>query len=475
MINLDGSTPMPPHRLTELITAILEAKPEDECDWAEWKSRLDLGNRQGQLTLARSILGFANRNPETSQRPFAGTAYMVIGAEPGQLVGVQPLDLSVLQPKVAHYLGNPGPFWRHHYVTPVEDPTLTVPVVEIPAPRPGEMPYPLAHEGVDDTGKTVMSGTLFIRRGSKTERANYDEVLMLGKRAAQRSAPKKITDLEIITDINVESQTLHALDTSTAVIDQWLQQRRQRLLEKTQEDAPRPRGLTWLWSEHEIRAYSDSVDTYLEECRPYLKDAFAAAFLKQGYNSISIGVINPSDEHLADVEIVLTLPPSCFVVDPASVAPGRLPTPVLAELSGVGIPPRVPITADAIARTAMTPREASFNASHRCIDKGAHVAYTETVGDIRPRAYSHTCTIQLWIDSAVINLDLKIAVTSPPFPGRAEYSISIPVERTKADFTAKIIDPDPNGAVPGRRFPVTHNHHHRPSPCNATQMRRSSP
>jgi len=38
----------------------------------------------------------------------------LVGAEPGDLVEIEPLDLSVLQPRLAHYLGSSGAFWRHH-------------------------------------------------------------------------------------------------------------------------------------------------------------------------------------------------------------------------------------------------------------------------------------------------------------------------------------------------------------------------
>jgi hypothetical protein len=40
MIDIDGTTPLPPSRLAELITAVVQARPEDKCDWAEWKSHL---------------------------------------------------------------------------------------------------------------------------------------------------------------------------------------------------------------------------------------------------------------------------------------------------------------------------------------------------------------------------------------------------------------------------------------------------
>lgn len=339
MIDIHGTTPLTPGRLPELVDAIVQADSEDECDWAEWKSELDLSTRHGQFTLAKAMLGFANRDPCNCTQPFAGTGYVIVGAEPGRAHGIERIDLADLQPKLARYLGSPGPFWRHHYVPLPGTPDRSVLVVEMPAPRPGEMGYPLAQEGVASGSKasSAPSGTLFIRRGSKTDRANYDEVIMLFERAAPGAAPKKITDLELETPIVLDDD-LRVLDVSEAAVEDWLERRRQYLLAETQEDARRPLGLTRRWSDYEVRLYSRSVDAYLEACRPYMVGALTAAFLRQGYNGFTLHVVNRSDEHLADVEAVLTVPGSCIVVDPSRVQLARLPEPELVQFAGFGVP-----------------------------------------------------------------------------------------------------------------------------------------
>lgn len=64
-------------------------------------------------------------------------------------------------------------------------------VIEVPPPQSGEYPYPWRtdYQPADWRETGAASETLFIRRGSKTERANYEEVLTLAARAAQGPLP----------------------------------------------------------------------------------------------------------------------------------------------------------------------------------------------------------------------------------------------------------------------------------------------
>jgi Schlafen, AlbA_2 len=321
LIDIDGTAPLPPGRLDELVTAIHNAESEDECDWAEWKSALDLSSKHGAFQISRAILGFANRNPATSTQPFGGTAYVVVGVEPGNIDGVLPIDGAQLQSKVARYLGSPNPFWRHHYVRPVEASDKTVLVVEVPPPKPGDRPYPLANTYEPDKATAQgakeksggQSGTLFTRRGSKTERANYDEFIMLIDRALQGFG-KGINDLGIVVNA-MATPDFRTLDVSEAAVDWWLQQRRQALLEKTKDASRRQLGMTWGWSDSNIRDFTNAVDYYLGICRPAAEGILVATFLYQGFNGITIFIDNPTDEHLPDVQVVLSLPGSCSVID----------------------------------------------------------------------------------------------------------------------------------------------------------------
>ena len=85
-----------PHELAMLVEAVLKASENDESDWIEWKSGLDLREKETQGTLARHILGMANRRPEHAVRYAAGCGYIVVGAEPGRCAGVAEVDPAVL-------------------------------------------------------------------------------------------------------------------------------------------------------------------------------------------------------------------------------------------------------------------------------------------------------------------------------------------------------------------------------------------
>jgi hypothetical protein len=49
-----------PADLVKLVEAVIAGKDEDEADWIEWKSTLDLTTAGGAFNLARQILGSSN-------------------------------------------------------------------------------------------------------------------------------------------------------------------------------------------------------------------------------------------------------------------------------------------------------------------------------------------------------------------------------------------------------------------------------
>jgi hypothetical protein len=102
--------------LNDLISAIVKADPEDELDWIEWKREFDFSNKASQGTLARHVLGMANRRPEQAILRAGGCGYVVIGAEPGNRCGVSPVDPAILTKGIRPYLGSEGPVWSHTYV-----------------------------------------------------------------------------------------------------------------------------------------------------------------------------------------------------------------------------------------------------------------------------------------------------------------------------------------------------------------------
>jgi hypothetical protein len=156
-IHLDTTRPARlPSELVAVVEAVLNADPRDEADWLEWKTGVDITAKHWQFQIARHILGFANRDPTRAVRVAGGCAYLVLGAAPKELVGVQPVDPAHLESWVAGYVGPTGPQWNPHYVT-VRGTTVLVILTE--APQPGDKILTLRKEY-----EQYRSGTVFIRR-----------------------------------------------------------------------------------------------------------------------------------------------------------------------------------------------------------------------------------------------------------------------------------------------------------------------
>jgi hypothetical protein len=70
---LNAAAPGTGEEAAAVVGAVLPASPADELDWIEWKSTFDLSSKPVQGTLARHILGMANRLPESrSSRRWPG-------------------------------------------------------------------------------------------------------------------------------------------------------------------------------------------------------------------------------------------------------------------------------------------------------------------------------------------------------------------------------------------------------------------
>lgn len=130
-LEIDTSEPLlDANQLKELVQAVHGAGEYDEKYWIEWKSRLDLRKRSGVVHVARTVIGFANRDPATALRWAGGYAYMLVGVEPGRLDGVDAVDLATLFPQVQTYVGR-DVRWVPEYVE-IEGKTVLVAVVDPP-------------------------------------------------------------------------------------------------------------------------------------------------------------------------------------------------------------------------------------------------------------------------------------------------------------------------------------------------------
>jgi hypothetical protein len=114
-VSLDpAASPGTAEEATAVVDAVWAASSADELDWIEWKSSLDLSNKAVRGTLARHILGLANRMPETAVSHVGGRGFMVVGAEPGDRCGITAADPADLSQGIDAFLGADRP-WTMHY------------------------------------------------------------------------------------------------------------------------------------------------------------------------------------------------------------------------------------------------------------------------------------------------------------------------------------------------------------------------
>lgn len=170
-----------PGELGSLVRAIVAALPEDELDWIEWKCGGDLSDKATQGTIARHILGMANRRPEQAALRAQGCGYLVMGAKPSNLPGITPIDPSQLDQGVQPYLGPDGPAWLPQYV---QEAGPTVLVITIERPEPGHRIFTLEREFTRSDGKVYLAGTVFVRRPGRTIQAEPADMRALEERLA---------------------------------------------------------------------------------------------------------------------------------------------------------------------------------------------------------------------------------------------------------------------------------------------------
>lgn len=161
--------------LRRLVEAIVAGTEHDEADWLEWKSVLDLSAKEGCFAIARTVLGLANRPPERANLMCEGLGYLVVGAEPGSLLGITSVDPATTSQLIEPYLGGAdGPRWTP---TSVDVGGKTVLVVTVEAPNPGDRIFTLRREH----GKSL-NGAVFVRKHGRTVPADAADMDALQRR-----------------------------------------------------------------------------------------------------------------------------------------------------------------------------------------------------------------------------------------------------------------------------------------------------
>jgi Putative DNA-binding domain len=287
-----------PSELLRLVNAVRNAADHDENVWIEWKSELDLTSSLELAHITKNILGFANREPRTAATTAGGYAYLIVGASPGSLNGVKPVDPEQLTSKIRHYVSSEVS-WIPEYVG-VENRTVLVVIVE--PPRNGDSIHALRRE----IGK-YKAGTVFIRRPGQTVQADVDEIAMLQRRVLTRNAEVSLNVAPLIP-------TIEAQPSFSDLLDNWTETERKRLLEEAQRPQDSnshsggSRGFRLApWAASARFQYESRLDKYLEDCRQLQLDRCIWLYFRHSPAALAVTVNNDTDRNFLSVQVVLTI------------------------------------------------------------------------------------------------------------------------------------------------------------------------
>lgn len=146
---------------------------------------VDLGQRGWQARVAKFVLGAANRPPTLAGTTHEGHAFMLLGLEPGAVVGTTVVDPSTVGAGLNRYLGTAGPSYQLDYIALRQK---TIAVLTVLPVLNGLRPL-LARGSYSGAKPVLQDGRIYVRRAGATEEATAAEVDdMLTERVSARIA-----------------------------------------------------------------------------------------------------------------------------------------------------------------------------------------------------------------------------------------------------------------------------------------------
>lgn len=378
-----------------LVESVITGLPEDEANWIEWKSELALGSVEGRFSIARQVLGFANRHPDLASRFMQGCAYVVVGASPGALVGVERIDVADLDAGLQPYVGDDGPQWSAAYVT-VEE-SRSVLVVTVEAPQWGDRIFTLrrSYQPAGKPGHGVDEGTVFTRRQASTARARSADVRMLEERLLRGVRQQRLSlDLRW----KDQPQELARLILTDEDCERWIAARRKHLLGSLRRDETRLAGRDWLdlitaqkastlallgghAEDRTADQYDAEVEAYLRKASNALSSVAVECFGRSDRNAVRLSLVNGESCNLPDVEVVLHVPGRVETFE--ATHPPQLP----ARPRSYGTPPPAfdAFPRGLVAQSVLTPQTRPANARQPLrFENGGSTTLTFRPGDVRP-------------------------------------------------------------------------------------------
>ena len=313
------------NELTDLVQAIsLAPLTESEPDWLEWKREADLSDRRWHVLIAKCIAGFANRDPIVAKRWAGGCSYLVVGAEPGNVNGVSPIDNADLHAGVSRFVRETVR-WSPQYIQ--HDGKLVLVVTVEPPEYGGQIAAMLTSYQSHERGTGgCREGDVFIRRHGKTDLAGQEDFDMLLRRFAsgeERASGISVQALDTVTAVPVSC--------STDDIATWRQRRESELLA--------PLGLSTrdgIGSARLVSSDNRSPDEYRRQVASYLAGLSSllpsmarASALRDRDPSLQLVVVNETEHNFAGTRVEVAIEGDVWAHRSAEDAQPKMPRPPL--------------------------------------------------------------------------------------------------------------------------------------------------
>lgn len=211
-----------------LVDGLADADDTVERHYLEVKSDIDLKSALGRAKVAKFILGAANRVPAVAQKYFEGHAVMVLGVGPGEVNGIEPVEMLQLQQWLVPYLSPAGPAWDISRV-PLRHGREVLLVIVDP-PEDGQPMYVCTKDFQDARSRkgALRDGAIYVRGDGETREATSADLAALIERAS--GAPRASLSVSPLGEAL-------AYDADTSGLKKWVSKTKRELLDALPQPA----------------------------------------------------------------------------------------------------------------------------------------------------------------------------------------------------------------------------------------------
>ena len=261
--------------------------------------------KPARVAASKHLIAFANRDFAQAARNAEGYAYLILGVEPGNLCGVPVWDSADIENWLSPYTGADLRYGPPDYIT-VDGAHVLVLVVD--PPNLGDPIYCMQKAGGDanENNHTVAEGTIYVRRGGKSERHTGADLRRLTARATTTVADALRLSVEL-DETRIEAINAGLLQGATC--ESYVEAERKRLLSSLPRRSNSPFEITMPSFDNRSQdEFLQEVRVYLDEVESRRYDVVAAHHVEEKEPFVVATIHNETPSNFEDVVLELNFP-----------------------------------------------------------------------------------------------------------------------------------------------------------------------